>query len=386
MTHDTTTANSDLSGVTPALVRLYDQQQILEMSQDTAPEARVELVSIITSLLEMELSPRESELVADVLISLMRQIERDLCAALAHHLAAMDAVPLRLALHMANQSIDVAAPILQHSPVFSDIDLMYIIKSKSADYWQAIAKREGLSRNLTHTLASCKDVDTALALADNQAIALDDQVLRTLIQLAQTHSHEDLSYALILRDEMTQDIAKTLYRCASVAIRHHIAEHFEIPPHELKAIMDQITEDVDQTLTQSRSASVPSDYDRYLDIARRYKQKGELTIDMMVKTLKRSQHRAFAAQLAVMLGIDLALAAQIVKQKSGKSFAISCKTLEIERNNFLALFMLLSRLRNGGKMVDASVVAKASRDYDSISDENAQTLMHNIRTSGQLID
>ena len=58
MTHDTTTANSDLSGVTPALVRLYDQQQILEMSQDTAPEARVELVSIITSLLEMELSPR----------------------------------------------------------------------------------------------------------------------------------------------------------------------------------------------------------------------------------------------------------------------------------------------------------------------------------------
>ncbi|MCK6418949.1 MAG: hypothetical protein L6Q57_08470, partial [Alphaproteobacteria bacterium] len=100
------------SHVTPLLVKLYDSHKIYTLAHDKKPEARQELTKAVLELLDMDLNPREGELIADVLIALIRQAERDLRQALAERLCAMDNVPLRLVLHMANDEIDVARPVL----------------------------------------------------------------------------------------------------------------------------------------------------------------------------------------------------------------------------------------------------------------------------------
>jgi len=145
------------SNVTPLLVRLYDSHKLHGLAQDEKPLARVELVTAVSELLEMELSPRESELMADVMISLMRQAEVDLREALAERLAVLDNVPLRLVLQLSNDEIDVARPVLKKSTVLGDMDLIYIVKSKGPEYWQAIAQREEISNQVINLLSDqCK--------------------------------------------------------------------------------------------------------------------------------------------------------------------------------------------------------------------------------------
>ena len=83
------------SNVTPLLVRLYDSQKLHGLAQDEKPLARAELTSAVTELLEMDLSPRETELIADVLIGLMRQAELDLqvTRGVVAAVASLDAIP-----------------------------------------------------------------------------------------------------------------------------------------------------------------------------------------------------------------------------------------------------------------------------------------------------
>ena len=94
------------SSVTPLLVRLYDSHKLYSLAKDKKPLARAELTSAVSELLEMDLSPREGELIADVLIELMRQAEKDLCQALSEKLSVVDNVPLRLILQFSNDTID----------------------------------------------------------------------------------------------------------------------------------------------------------------------------------------------------------------------------------------------------------------------------------------
>ncbi|MGB4058291.1 MAG: DUF2336 domain-containing protein, partial [Alphaproteobacteria bacterium] len=173
------------SGVTPILVRLYDSHKLYGLAKDKEPGARAELTSAVSALLEMKLSPREGELVADVLMSLMRQTEKDLRVAISEKLSVTDNVPLRLILQISNDEIDVAAPILRNSTVLGELDLAYIIKSKSAEYWREIASRKMLSDYVMNMLADTKDFDTAMALAKNMSVKLSEHVLVVLSDLAQ---------------------------------------------------------------------------------------------------------------------------------------------------------------------------------------------------------
>ena len=59
--------------IAPILVRLYDSHRLYNLAKDETPLARAELTSAVVDLLKRNnLAPREQELIADVLISLMR--------------------------------------------------------------------------------------------------------------------------------------------------------------------------------------------------------------------------------------------------------------------------------------------------------------------------
>src|SRR6056297_122186 len=122
---------------------------------------------------------------ADVMISLMRQAEIDLREALAERLAVLDNVPLRLVLQLSNDEIDVARPVLKQSPVLSDMDLIYIMKSKGPEYWQAIAQREHMSNQIMNLLSDTRDVETGIALVENEKITLTEHTLNVLSEVAQ---------------------------------------------------------------------------------------------------------------------------------------------------------------------------------------------------------
>lgn len=363
------------SAVTPLLVRLYDGHKLYGLAKDQKPIARGELITAVMDLLDMQLSARESELVADVLIALMRQAELDLRAALSDKLSVMENVPLRLVLQMANDHIEVAGSVLRNSPVLGDLDLLYIIKSKGPEYWCKIAARQYLNDQVMNTLADTKDVRTAVVLTENKDISLTDHALGILADMAQ--EHEIIASPLLMRNEVTSDIATKLYKYVGEELKKQILRNFDIDQTQVLDAIDDILiefEDVIDYNSFAPSASV-------LKSAERFHAKGLLTTKLMLGTLKRGQIQSFIAQFAKFTDLSTQTVIEILRQPSGQALAVVCKAKEIVKSDFVSIYLLTNPMRGASKMVDTKDMTKAIHYFDRIEKDVAVNVMQNTLAS-----
>ncbi len=359
------------SGVTPLLVRLYDSHKLLGLAKDRQPLARAELVSAVSDLLGMELSPRETELVSDVLIALMRQAEKDLRQALAERLSVIDNVPLRLILQIANDEIDIAAPVLRNSNVLGDMDLIYIIKSRTAAHWQAIATRAKLSEHVMNVLAETKEIGTALALAENMNITLTERTLTVLSDIAQ--GNEDLAGPLLRRDEVSDELAGKLYKYVGAQLKRYIAQNYAVKSELLAEAIDEIIFELAEEPSQGEFMPTAS----MIKAAERFRDKGLLTAQMMIGTLKRGQTQSFIAQFAKFTGLTPETIISILHQPTGQGLAVACKAFGIIKTDFVSLFLLTNRIRSREKMVDVKDINSALGYYDRIKQDIALDIIRN---------
>lgn len=362
------------SKVTPLLVRLYDSQNLSTLAKDKKPMARVELMTAVTELLEMELAPKEMELIADVLMALVRQAEMDLRQALAERLSAMENVPLRLVLQLANDEISVARPILNQSPVLTDLDLIYLIKSKGAAHWQAIAGRETLSNQVMNLLADTGELGTAKVLAENKTLRLTAHALAALIDMAQNSI--EITRPLLRRPEVSAEMIKCLYLVAGQALKDFIVENYDMEHCSLtEAVDDIVIEMVDAADGKADFAPTSS----MIKAAERFQSKGLLSVKLMMGTLRRGQVQSFVAQFSKYTGLSVQSTEEILKQSSGQGLAVACKACDIEKPDFISIFLLTNSMRNGTQLVDLKDMTKAINYYTRIGADVAKNIIDNSR-------
>lgn len=365
------------SNMTPLLVRLYDSQQLYGLAKDNKPEARAELTEAVSDLLDMALSEREKELIAEVLIELLRKAEIDLRQVLAQKLSLLDDVPLRLVLQLANDEITVAQPVLKNSPVLGDMDLAYIIKSKPAAYWQAIAAREQMSDHVIDMLADTKDFDTALTLSENMNVTLSEHAIVMLSDLAQTS--EVLAQPLLRRTEISADIAAKLYQCVGKSLQIFITENYNMHAAGLAHILEETVDEL-SAAAENISEFMPSQ--QMKDDAVRYQEKGLLTLKLMIGTLRRGQIQEFVAQLAHYTSLSPDTLETILSQSNGQGLAVICKAMDIEKEDFISMFLLTNRVRNHGQMVDLQNMTRAINYYNRIEKDIAEGILRNSLALG----
>lgn len=364
-------------GVTPILVRLYDNHKLYHFAKDKRPAARSELTSAVAELLDMPLSPREGELISDVLIALIRQAEKDLRKALSERLSLLDNAPLRVILNLVNDDIEVAAPVLKNSTVLGDTDLIYIIKSKGAESWPLIASRQTLSNFIIDTLSQTRDFNTALSLAKNETITLTQNALTVLADLAR--GHEMLAIPLLRRDEVSRDIAASLYEAVGAELKTYICEKFNIDRDDIKAAIETVTAEFVQEASSVKTAE--ADYmpsQDALTIAEEIARHGKLNIHYMQDVLKRGQVNSFVALFAKYFGLPPRDAVGFLKRPGGNGLALVCRAHGVMKADFIALFLLTGLFRDNGRVVTVAEIQTATKMYDKILKDRARAMLMNF--------
>jgi len=357
--------------VASLLVRLYDTHKVYDLAKASDPLARAELTSAVAELLEnhVHLNNREQELLSDVLIGLMRQAEKDLRSALAERLSIIDDAPLRLVLHLANDDIEVARPVLNKSLALSDLDLIYIAKSKGSGHWQAIASRSQLSPQVIDVLADKKDKDTAIILSTNDRIHLTWHALEILGDMAR--SNEDLAKPLLMRPELPETIVRKLYDHVSLELRHYIRDYYGILSGESEAVIEDIM--VEFSTADHLERFMPND--QVVLAARQYGAKGNLTLHTMLQSLKRGQISSFIAMFSVYTGISVHTVHEYMKQSCGKGLAVACRAHGIQKSDFAMIYLLTNRMRSDHRIISQSDMANVISYFDQVRPEVAQRML-----------
>lgn len=357
--------------VASLLVRLYDTQKVYDLARDSDPLARAELTSAVAGLLEahVHLSNREQELLSDVLIGLMRQAESDLRAALAERLSVLDDAPLRLVLSLANDEIKVARPVLARSKVLSDLDLIYIVKARGAEHWQAIAAREGLSAQLVDILADKYDEGTAIVLSANERVQMTWHALDILTAMAS--QNENIAKPLLMRPELPDNIVRRLYDHVGQELRHYIRDYYGI-------FSGEVTTAIDEIMLEFTSAGQPELFmpnPRVIQAARQYSEKGKLTLHAMMQSLKRGQIASFIAMFSVYTGMPVEEMHDYMKQPSGKALAIICRAHGVQKSDFATIYLLTNRMRTDHRIINQTDMLAVIAHFDSMRPEAAQALL-----------
>ncbi len=359
------------SPVTPLLVDLYENHALNNSEKDVKPSQRVDLLEAVGALFDLDVTPRESEMIADVMIDMLRQAKLDIRMAVSARLSIMDNISLRLILQVANDEIDVARPVLLDSSVLEDLDMIYIIKSQGPEYWQVLAGRKILGDQVVEVLANTGDIQTAVALAENMNLKLTEQTVVALSDLAQ--NSEIVATPLLRRDEVSNEIAAKLYQYVGEKLKQEILEKYNIDNN----ILIDAVEDVVQELIVSNERSEFKPSLSMLRLAKEKKEQGQLNVQDMLSTLKRGQLSSFIAEFSFFTGMSYSTIEGILTQPSGQGLAMACRACDIAKSDFVSMYLLTNRVRNKGRMVDVSEMAKAVSYFNRIEVDIAKNIMAN---------
>ena len=95
----------------------------------------------------------------------------------------------------------------------------------------------------------------------------------------------------------------------------------------------------------------------------------------MIENLRRGQVRSFIAQMSVFTGLSPAVILSVIEQPTGQGLAVIAHAFEINKPDFVSIFLLTNKIRHNTPIVSMEEISKAVDIYNRITPEMARSIM-----------
>lgn len=335
-------------------------EHLTSLARDRSSAGRTALFDQVASLLldsDGEMPAGAMALIDQILTGLVREVEADVRKKLACRIAMLDDAPRELIRALATDEIEVAEPILAHSPQLSTRDLLDIINSRATGHREAIARRAEMPAEVVAALVRLKEPQVLKALLSNAGASIPRNIFNDLVAIAE--SMEQIRVPLVRRDDIPKDLAHQMFWYVSAAMRQSILSRFPIQPRELDGIMAEL-------VAERGAARV-----------RPFPQQPTWTIgevQALVAKARSGDVDAFTKALAVVTGVDGATARRIVNDAGGEPLAVACKAIGADRMQFTSIVVQMDKLVSGFARPPA-FLADVARTYDAVTSAGARSML-----------
>jgi len=214
-------------------------EHLLNLAHRRALDGKGGLAASVTKICldsGRDLSQRELDITYDILRMLIDKVEVTVRRGIADYLGPRDDVPKDLIAFLANDTVNVAYPILRDSPLLDEFDLVRIISDHGTGHAIAVAGRNELPEGVCSHLIAMDESPIDLALAKNDTAQVGIAGMSILVDRAVENAelHDPLSRRADLGDEL----ARRLYTVVGEALRQHIVQNFDIDGAVVTAAID----------------------------------------------------------------------------------------------------------------------------------------------------
>ena len=276
--------------------------------KDPSEDTRALTATKVSAAFGKELSASEKAIAEDIFKVMVNDAAVRVRAALSESLKENPEIPHDVALKLAHDVADVALPMIEYSDVLSDDDLTEIVKSQSADYQVAVAKRETVSETVSEALASTKNEKVVATLVANEGAKISEKTMNRVLD--DFGDNEAVNAPLTMRSELPITVAERLVTLVSDNLRTHILTH-----HQLSA--DSAADLVLQAREKATVSLLDRD-DEASDVSALVKQlhqNGRLTGTLLIRALCMGDMAFFEAGAAQLAGIPVVNAYKLIHDK-----------------------------------------------------------------------
>lgn len=350
-----------------------DVQELLALAREKSEQARSHLFEVMGDLFMDQartLTVQERALMVDILEKLITEVSHDIRVRLSQRLAAAPNIPRELALLLAHDDIDVAAPILMQCKALHQVDLIEVIHQRSRQHMLAIAMRRDLSQQVSDALVDSNDIDIIRTLLENTDAQISEATLAYIVE--QSRSIDDFQGPLVRRSDLPRELAVKMCYWVSAALRLFILDRFKINANELDDLIEPALHDQVKSVEELKVEG--SDAAERLVQELRRAQK--LTPRLMIQTLRRGEVQLFEAMLAELAQLRLPLVRRLLYEDGGEGLAVMIRAIELAREEFATIFLLSRKTRPGTAITDPANLGTALAFFDKITPDNAKQVIN----------
>ena len=358
----------------------FDANQLLAMARDRSKSGRSQLADAIADLFEDQnrsLSDREKALMYGILQHLVRETERAVREIIAAQVAERTDVPRELARALADDTIEVAYPILTRCKALKDADLIEIIRNRAFEHQLAIALRYDVSERVSSELVATGNRDVIVSLLENSGARIAKSTLAYLVE--ESRRVDTFQQPILLREELDPELAAKMFMWVSAALRTYIVQKFELDP----ATIDDMFERAGMAGAERTAAK--GSVKAQADLAADLHDEGMINPELLIKALKERHVHLFVSMLVKATGLRRTLITRFLLETSGEGLAITCKSQGLSKEHFLEIFRLTSKARPVRGGITPTPPAAVDNLYDRMKRETAEEVVrHWLRNTEYL--
>jgi uncharacterized protein (DUF2336 family) len=346
-------------------------RELLDLARDSSLEARRTLVDLIGDLFaerESVLTERERALMIEILEKLLGDFETEVRQQLAQRLADSEVAPRALIDLLANDEIAVARPVLMHSQVLRDQELIRVVRHRSRQHQLAVAVRNDVSPPVADALVETGDDNVIKTLLDNPSARIAEATLSYLVDQARTV--DTFQEPLVARTDLAPDMAQKLYWFVSAALRERILERFEIRPSQLDDALEAAAHELGGGTAAAGDRRSPA-----MELAARIAEERGIDAALLLRVLRQGEVPLFEALFGELSGIRPPRLQHVLYETGGKGLAVACRALEISRADFSPLYLLSRKGRGGETVVDPRELAAVMTFFSKVQPTAAREVL-----------
>jgi len=202
--------------------------ELTELARHNSDKSRGELLLALADLFlaaERSEAIESSGLFSDTMRRILGHVGLDDRRGLSEKMAGAELTPHDLALTLADDVIDVAAPILTQSEALKSGDLARIASTRAIEYQIAIAARRKLDVAVTDVLVQRGNIEVAHAVTGNEGAEFSKEALNLLV--ARARKDTVLQSNLASRPDLPKDVARNLMPFLSKELREKLGKLLE---------------------------------------------------------------------------------------------------------------------------------------------------------------
>lgn len=203
------------------------QKDVLRLMQDKSSSNRAEMAGKVATQLDRALTPAERKIALDIIAFMVRDAEVMVREALSDNLRHIAEVPHDVAMRLAQDVESVSLPMLESSGVFSDEDLIEILKDGSEQKQAAIAQREDVSEKLSEAIVTAGGEVAVAKLMSNEGAKLTEKVLTHAID--RFRDSDAVKTPMVNRSKLPVTVAERLVSLVSDKLKDVLVQKHELP-------------------------------------------------------------------------------------------------------------------------------------------------------------
>lgn len=284
-------------GFASIMSELFAERFLLRLQAGSAAE-RAEVVRHLGGVYAE--TPAGSELQSDLSIALVAVLDDPVPMvrlSLAEATARCRHLPMTVLLGLAEDSPEVAAPLLRQNPSLTEAWLIDLVGSGRDGHRLAIAERDRVGVGLAAALAAIADARTCRRLLRNPGARIGMSALQTMVE--RFGDDADLRAALLRRPDLPTGLRRVLIGSLTDSLAQHVVANNLMPAHRASRVIADAEE---RALIEVGDTAEESDL---LDFAAQLHADHAITVSMLLRALIDGRVEFVEAAFAVMANIPL---------------------------------------------------------------------------------